>query len=265
MQEQIFNTQTVQYILRLYNKLKQKNISAISNFFNSNQMVVFMKHTRFKLFFLTIFCYMALFMCDFENSVHHFALGNISTAEFASDNHDCLTHILAAEKKYNLPSGLLLAISLVESGYEGKPHPYAMHLNGKSVFANDLKEASSHMRLQNGKLKPNISVGCMQLQVYYHKGHFDPVENILVPAENVDYAGRFLADLRYRFKNWTFAVRRYNGGSHPQMDQYLCKVYSHLKVLNPETAKLIYRPSCARNKAPYIAAETKEAFAEHKS
>ncbi len=173
---------------------------------------------------------------------------------------DCLKHIFEAEETYGIPSGLLLAISLVESGKNGSPHPYALNLNGRSVYSSNIQHASQQIRLKNGKVRPNISVGCMQLQVSYHKKHFQPLDRILEPSANVDYAARFLSSLYRQTKSWPRAVKRYNGGSVQQVNKYVCKVHAHLHTLNTKSASVLRHEPCGRNSTPFISAETKRAF-----
>ena len=50
------------------------------------------------------------------------------------------------------------------------------------------------------------------------------------PARNVDYAARFLKELREREGNWTLAVARYNAGpnNNPAQKQYVCRVISNM-------------------------------------
>jgi soluble lytic murein transglycosylase-like protein len=50
------------------------------------------------------------------------------------------------------------------------------------------------------------------------------------PARNVDYAARFLKELRAREGNWTMAVARYNAGPTNTIGQwrYICSVIGSL-------------------------------------
>ena len=46
----------------------------------------------------------------------------------------CTEHVLEAEQELSIPRGLLLSIALVESGQDGSPQPFAMNLDGKTVY-----------------------------------------------------------------------------------------------------------------------------------
>ena len=52
----------------------------------------------------------------------------------------------------------------------------------------------------------------MQINHYFHAEPFASVKAMLDPAANVDYAARFLKELRSREGSWTMAVARYHAG-----------------------------------------------------
>ena len=80
------------------------------------------------------------------------------------------------------PAGLLLSIALVESGQDGSPQPFAMNLDGKTVYSDNANEAKNHLLDKKGRVRQNATVGCMQLSVQHHRENFRPVERILDPA-----------------------------------------------------------------------------------
>jgi len=53
---------------------------------------------------------------------------------------------------------------------------------------------------------------------------------MLDPARNVDYAARFLKELKQREGSWTMAVARYNAGpnNQPAQKRYICQIVDHL-------------------------------------
>src|SRR4051794_16746412 len=122
----------------------------------------------------------------------------LGTAQAAS----CTEHVLEAERELSIPRGLLLSIALVESGQDGSPQPFAMNLDGKSVYSENADEAKSHLLDSKGRVRQNATVGCMQLSVQHHRSNFRPVERILDPAANVWYAARYLKRLRADSGSW---------------------------------------------------------------
>ena len=53
---------------------------------------------------------------------------------------------------------------------------------------------------------------------------------MLEPATNVDYAARFLQELKAREGTWTMAVARYHAGpdNDPAQKRYVCRVIANL-------------------------------------
>jgi len=179
----------------------------------------------------------------------------LGTAQAAS----CTEHVLEAERELSIPRGLLLSIALVESGQDGSPQPFAMNLDGKSVYSENADEAKSHLLDSKGRVRQNATVGCMQLSVQHHRSNFRPVERILDPAANVWYAARYLKRLRADSGSWNVAIARYNGGSRSQQREYTCKIYQNLESLDKASAALLEGNRCAQGD-PAIAPETRRAF-----
>ena len=50
------------------------------------------------------------------------------------------------------------------------------------------------------------------------------------PHQNVDYAARFLTELRTREGSWTMAVARYHAGpnNNPAQKRYVCAVIANM-------------------------------------
>jgi len=70
----------------------------------------------------------------------------------------------------------------------------------------------------------------MQINVKYHGREFASLEAMLDPSKNVDYAGRFLKQLKSRFGSWSVAVARYHAGdkNHAAQKKYVCRVLHHM-------------------------------------
>jgi soluble lytic murein transglycosylase-like protein len=53
---------------------------------------------------------------------------------------------------------------------------------------------------------------------------------MLEPAANVDYAARFLKELKAREGSWTMAVARYHAGpgNDPAQKRYVCRVIANM-------------------------------------
>ena len=178
----------------------------------------------------------------------------------AAAQENCVTHAVEAERQLNIPSGLLVAISLVESGEGGAPSPFAMSVQGRSIYARSSGDAVRHLRDKKGKLLNNVYVGCMQLSLAAHRTSFEPVERIVQPRDNVYYAGRLLLRLHGEQGSWKTAVARYNGGSLRQAQSYVCKIWQHLTELDPQSAKLLESARCDGSTPASVAPRTRRSF-----
>jgi soluble lytic murein transglycosylase-like protein len=136
---------------------------------------------------------------------------NAGAAAAATDNaRPCEREMARASQQHGIPLGILYAVGLTETGRRGALYPYALGADGQTV-----------------KL---IDLGCMQINHYYHGDKFASVRAMFDPARNVDYAARFLKELKQREGSWTMAVARYNAGpnNQPAQKRYVCHIVAHL-------------------------------------
>ena len=132
---------------------------------------------------------------------------------FASaDAGVCEREIISAAAKYDIPAGILYSVGLTETGRKGSLQPYAMNIEGKAYFGSseqDVLTQFGNARAQGAKL---IDLGCMQINYHYHGKNFRTLSEMLDPHRNVEYAARFLKELRASEGSWTMAVARYHAG-----------------------------------------------------
>ncbi len=189
----------------------------------------------------------------------HAATYSAKSLKKSSAGSSCTHHILHTEKALGIPSGMLLAVSIVETGVGGTPQPYAVHKKGRSYYAKNANHAKSLITYKNGSFMRNTSVGCMQLQTTYHRKKFKSFDEFISPEANVRYGGRYLKRHFKTYGNWSRAVKRYNGGKPARTRRYLCKVHNVLKQIDPSSAKLLNNSACGSSK-PYVSHATKNAF-----
>jgi soluble lytic murein transglycosylase-like protein len=142
----------------------------------------------------------------------------------------CEREMALAARRHNVPLGVLYSVGLNETGRKGTLTPYALNVDGRTVLAADLQGAVKEFvdaRRNGAKL---VDLGCMQINHRYHGAKFASVEAMFDPAKNVDYAARFLKELRAREGDWTMAVARYNAGPANKIGQqrYVCGVIRRL-------------------------------------
>jgi soluble lytic murein transglycosylase-like protein len=142
----------------------------------------------------------------------------------------CEREMARAAQTRGIPLGVLYAVGLTETGRGDSLRPNALNIDGKAVYDIDRSQALRRFHAARAAGAKLVDVGCMQINYHYHGRHFASVEDMLEPSKNVDYAARFLQDLRAREGNWTLAVARYHAGpdNDPAQKRYVCRVIANL-------------------------------------
>jgi soluble lytic murein transglycosylase-like protein len=153
-----------------------------------------------------------------------------ATSGFAGVKNVCEREMVAASATHQVPLGVLYSVGMTESGRKGSLHPYALNIEGKTVFTASEAEAMQSFRAARKGGAKLIDLGCMQINHYYHGSEFTSVEQMLEPHANVEYAAKFLSELRLREGSWTMAVARYHAGpnNNPAQKRYVCLVIKNL-------------------------------------
>jgi soluble lytic murein transglycosylase-like protein len=156
---------------------------------------------------------------------------NAATADVrAEDSRACEREMARASQLYGIPLGVLYAVGLTETGRRGALYPYALGAEGQTVFAKNMEDAIADFEAMRRRGVRLIDLGCMQINYYFHGDKFESVQAMFNPAKNVDYAARFLKELKQREGSWTMAVARYNAGpdNRPAQKRYICQIVGHL-------------------------------------
>lgn len=155
-------------------------------------------------------------------------LGLLGAAEAARAG--CAAAAAEAERAWDIPPGLLLAIGRVESGrYDPVsravvPTPWAVNAGGQGWYFADAAAAAAHVAVLQAGGARSIDVGCFQINLLHHPGAFASVADGFDPARNADYAARFLASLHARTGDWPAAAARYHSATPGFADAYRARV-----------------------------------------
>jgi soluble lytic murein transglycosylase-like protein len=154
----------------------------------------------------------------------------VATGVRADDAGPCEREMARAARLHGIPLGILYAVGLTETGRRGALYPYALGAEGQTVFARNADDAVASFEAMRHRGIKLIDLGCMQINHYYHGDKFESVRAMFDPARNVDYAARFLKELKGREGSWTMAVARYNAGpnNQPAQKRYICHIVDHL-------------------------------------
>ena len=140
--------------------------------------------------------------------------------------HSCEAQVAAAAQRYDIPLAVFYAVGLLETGGRNGLQPFTMNIEGRSAPNATLKDALATFATARARGAKLIDIGCMQINWRWHGQNFGSVTEMFDPARNVDYAARFLRELKTREKTWTLAVARYNAGpdNNAAQKQYVCGV-----------------------------------------
>lgn len=151
-------------------------------------------------------------------------------ARGGDDSLLCRTAIVFEERSRRIPSQLLSAISLAESGRWNKQHkelrpwPWTVYAEGRGRYFKTKERAIREVRALKKKGVRNIDVGCMQVNLYYHPKAFDSLETAFDPASNVAYAGDLLTRLHKKTRSWSEAMGRYHSSTRSRKRNYAIKI-----------------------------------------
>ena len=70
----------------------------------------------------------------------------------------------------------------------------------------------------------NIDVGCMQINVRWHRKNFDTLEAMINPRKNIEYAALFLSNLKSAHGSWEEAIKHYHSSTPKLNVKYYAKV-----------------------------------------
>jgi hypothetical protein len=137
----------------------------------------------------------------------------------------CLAALRAAERRHDLPPGLLVAIALNESGL----HAHALSIRGRAYFPDTRAEAD---RMLLGSGGSSVMAGCLQINAGVHaRGQTWPLD----PRAAASWAADFLTTNHQRTGDWAEVLRRWHGASPSNAGTYVCRVRGKLEVVQPDS------------------------------
>jgi Transglycosylase SLT domain len=154
------------------------------------------------------------------------AMPPIATGAIAAGGM-CRPALIAAEARHGVPTGLLQAIGVVESGRRDEatgvrqPWPWTINAEGEPHLFDSKEQAVSWVRQAQARGMRSIDIGCAQVNLMHHPAAFASLEQAFDPAANADYAARFLRELRTAAGgNWMTAVGYYHSQTPELAETY---------------------------------------------
>jgi len=180
-------------------------------------------------------------------------------AELA-ESSKCSRYFELYEELFHMPSNLLRAVAVTESGYYiksvGRPQawPWTINVEGKGYHYNSKREAVRAVQGFQAKGIKSIDIGCMQVNLRYHPEAFRNLEQAFEPKYNIGYAAQFLRSKYSQARNWKDAVGLYHNGVIALNRGYIQRVYNTWRVEDKSIqVAFLERPSISISDTPSTA------------
>jgi hypothetical protein len=154
------------------------------------------------------------------------AIGNICTKEAS-----------ARAQIDQIPSGILRAISIVETGRWNAARkasfawPWTVTAKGHGKYYPTKATAIHAVRTLQDRGVTNIDVGCMQINLHYHGEAFKTLNDAFDPKRNIAYAAKFLGRLQKRENSWNRAIKFYHSSIPKRQAHYYKKIRQSMHTL----------------------------------
>ncbi|MHC8495342.1 lysozyme family protein (plasmid) [Thalassospira sp. SM2505] len=176
-----------------------------------------------------------------------YTLGVGSVSANPQYSADCL--VSAQEVTHNLNDyRLLSSLLLVESGLTKReykrPQAWAINYKGESYYFSDFVNAKKFALGLISEGQENFDIGCAQINYRWWNHHFESIDDMLDPRQNVRFAFALLKTHIRNTGSVVEGVARYHiRGDSPEARkkarQYACRVFSEYYALSG-----LRRPLC---------------------
>ncbi len=142
----------------------------------------------------------------------------------------CAEQTALIERRTGVPKHLLSAISLAESGRwdtlkrANVAWPWTVTSGGKGRYFDTKAEALAEVEILMTQGVRNIDVGCMQINLFYHGGAFETLDESFDPQANITYAAAYLKNMFAATGNWMEAAGYYHSTTPERNEPYKRKV-----------------------------------------
>ncbi len=176
----------------------------------------------------------------------------ILAKEAFADNTDklklCENTIESIELQTDIPKGLLLGIGKAEAIRKINNRyiiwPWTINHAGKGMFFENKEQMTNYVFKNLKRNDFNIDVGCMQINIKWHKNNFKKISDMFEVNPNISYAASFLKQLKNKHGSWDKAIKHYHSSDPKKNNPYLIKVKSfwkkaeNTKIIKVETNKI---------------------------
>jgi hypothetical protein len=161
-------------------------------------------------------------------------LGPEAPAKAATDDPAdlCLEAAEDASRVSGVPLPVLLAVSLVETGRNGRPWPWTVNLGGDGQWLGSAAAAEALAADALAAGRTNIDLGCFQLNHRWHGAAFATLADMLDPRQNARYAADFLLRHYAETQDWAAAAAAYHSATPEHAERYRARFETVLAALD---------------------------------
>jgi len=139
----------------------------------------------------------------------------------------CEWAAVKAAEEAGIPPEILGALTLTETGrrLDGVVRPWAWSANaeGEGTWFDDPQSAVAFAEDRVAAGRPNIDIGCFQINYRWHGENFRSVAQMFDPLENARYAARFVRQLHDELGDWRRAAGAFHSRTTVHADRYLAR------------------------------------------
>lgn len=164
----------------------------------------------------------------------------------------CVEAAHHAAGRTGVPVDVLLAISLTETGRQGKPWPWTVNMQGAGRWFTTRQEAFAFAEAGRNSGARNFDIGCFQINYRWHGENFASIDAMFDPRQNALYAAEFLQALHRETGTWSAAAGAFHSRTEVHATRYRMAFEANLATVagqpRPDPAASI------RQDAPVIVA-----------
>jgi len=135
----------------------------------------------------------------------------------------------AVAAEHGIPSTVLYAVALTESGCSGigRPWPWTLNVDGRGYFFDSRQAAWQALMKWLRAGRHSIDIGLMQVNWHYHKERLGTPWQALDPYHNLRVGAAILKTCFHTRQDWWASVGCYHAPTDPQRaEQYRHRVAS---------------------------------------
>ncbi|TWI34992.1 hypothetical protein IQ24_01501 [Paracoccus sulfuroxidans] len=132
-----------------------------------------------------------------------------------------------AAAETGVPADILGALTLTETGRrtDGVVRPWAWSANaeGEGAWFDDPQSAIAFAEQRVAMGRPNVDIGCFQLNYRWHGENFQSVAQMFDPLTNARYAAQFVSQLYAETGDWRVAAGAFHSRTPVHANRYLAR------------------------------------------